>query len=237
MKRTPTILFAVLALVLSVSAQNKPRVFVTDEPINEGNLIVRGNAAAGHVESGANARTVELQADLVKLCPRVTVTSRYEAADFVLLFRREGGKRSSMFAFGGLAGLALSSASKVDGASLFDVNGDLVTATKQRTVERAMSEVCTHIPATVTHMAAQQPVAPVAQPLVAQTPAALAVAQSAPPAYVKIEMRAPVADATLSTVVTPQAPQEESLGNIAMRNKQHADCLKLAANNPSINCQ
>jgi hypothetical protein len=139
----------------AAGAQDKSRIFVTDEPLHEGNLVARGNAAAAHTESGANPRVVEIQADLVKVCPRATVTNRPETADFTLLFRREGGKRSGFFAFGGLAGLALSAASRVDGASLFDANGDLVTATKQRTVENAIREICASIPATITHMAPQ----------------------------------------------------------------------------------
>ena len=150
---------------------DKPRILVTDEPLHEGNVVVKGSAAAGHVERGPNARVVEIQALLVKVCPRVTVTNREDMADFTLLFRRHGGQRSAMFAFGGLAGLALSAASKVDGASLFTANGDLVMATRQRTEENAISEICTAIPMTVAHAApsAQQPapeqaLAPIAPP-------------------------------------------------------------------------
>jgi len=133
--------------------QDKPRIFVTDEPIHERNFVAHGRAAAAHSESGPNARVVEIQSDLVKVCPKVTVTNRLDMADFTLLFRREGGKRSAMFAFGGLAGLALSAASKVDGASLFSADGDLVTATKQRTVEKSIIEICAAIPATFLHAA------------------------------------------------------------------------------------
>jgi hypothetical protein len=61
------------------------------------------------------------------------------------VFRRRGGSRSSMFAFGGLTGLALSGAMKVDGASLFQADGDMVYATKQSTVEKAIKDVCAHI--------------------------------------------------------------------------------------------
>jgi hypothetical protein len=153
---------------MPIDPQDKPRIFVTDEPLHEGNFVAHGRAAAAHVESGPNARVVEIQSDLVKVCPKVTVTNRPDMADFTLLFRREGGKRSAMFAFGGLAGLALSAASKVDGASLFSSNGDLVTATKQRTVEKSIIEICAAIPATVTHAALQS--APVQQPSAAAEP-------------------------------------------------------------------
>ncbi len=102
-------------------------------------------AAYGYSQKGADPRTVEVQADLYKKCPSVIVTNDPARADYVMLFRREGGKRSSFFAFGGLTGLALSSASKVDGASVFDTNGDMVFATRARTVAGAIKEVCGHL--------------------------------------------------------------------------------------------
>ncbi len=52
-----------------------------------------------------------------------------------------------MFAFGGLSGLALSAAAKVDGASLFETNGDMLFASKQNTVEKAIKDICDHVPA------------------------------------------------------------------------------------------
>ena len=137
-------------------AQDKPRIFITDEPPHGRNAATHGKAASGQVERGPSARVVEIQADLVKVCPHITVTNRQDLADFTLLFRRQGGKRTAMLVFGGLPGLALSAAAKVDGASLFAANGDLVAATKQRTVENAVREICTAIPMTVAHEA-QQP--------------------------------------------------------------------------------
>lgn len=142
----------------STNAQGKPRIFVTDEPLREGNIAANRSGGYAHFEGGPNARVVEIQAHLVKVCPQVTVTNRQDMADFILLFRRQGGQRSAMFAFGGLAGLALSAASKVDGASLFAANGDMITSTKQRTVANAIREICTAIPLMVEH-ADQQPIA------------------------------------------------------------------------------
>jgi len=52
-----------------------------------------------------------------------------------------------MFAFGGLTGLALAGTMKVDGASLFQADGDMIYATKQNTVEKAIKDTCAHIPA------------------------------------------------------------------------------------------
>lgn len=188
---------SVVAPAVPAGTQDKPRVFVTDEPLQEDNSIVRGNVSTGHVENGPNARVVEIQADLIKVCPKVMVTNRADTADYTVLFRRDNSKRSSMFAFGGLAGLALSAASKVNGASLFAANGDLITATQQRTVENAIRELCASIPATVVHSAAQPaPVqasaqnadmpaplpipAPVAEPAPVQAAVAEVVINSAP---------------------------------------------------------
>lgn len=102
-------------------------------------------ASFGYSHNGADPRTVEVQADIYKKCPAIVVTNDPSRADYVLLFRREGGKRSSMFAFGGLTGLAISAHEKVDGASVFDTNGDMTFATRARTVETAIKEVCGHI--------------------------------------------------------------------------------------------
>jgi len=102
-------------------------------------------AAYGYSERGADPRTVEVQADLYKKCPSIVVTNVPARADYVLLFRRQGGKRSTMFVFGGLTGLALSANAKVDGASVFDTNGDMVFATRARTVGGAIKDVCGHL--------------------------------------------------------------------------------------------
>lgn len=179
---SPTPAAPVATPAVAVAAQDKPRVFVTDEPINQSDTIARGNGSVGHSESGANPVVVQIQADLIKLCPKVTVTNRPETADFTLLFRRQNGKRSAMFAFGGLAGLAISATFKVDGASLFSAKGDLIMATKARTAENAIRDVCAAIPTTVAHDAAppvpaqaadSEPPAPAPEPALPAQPASV----------------------------------------------------------------
>jgi hypothetical protein len=138
------------------STDGKIRIYVTDHPIFESNGMLRasgdrhGGSAAGvsHTQAGDDPRTVEVQADILKVCPAFVMASKNpDRADYVLVFRRRGGTRSSMFAFGGLYGLAFSAAMKVDGASLFENNGDMVYATKQTTVEKSIRDICDHIPA------------------------------------------------------------------------------------------
>jgi hypothetical protein len=140
------------------STDGKVRIYVTDHPIFESNGIAMASGnrhggsagAATHTQAGDDPRTVEIQADIRKVCPaNVIVSNNPDRADYVLVFRRRGGERSSMFALGGLTGLALSAGAKVDGASLFENNGDMVYATKQNTVEKSIKETCDHIPAPV----------------------------------------------------------------------------------------
>lgn len=138
------------------STDGKIRVYVTDHPMFESNGMLmasgdrHGGSAAGvsHMQAGDDPRTVEIHADMLKVCPPfIMVSNNPDRADYVLVFRRQGGTRSSMFAMGGLTGLALSAAAKVDNASLFDNSGDLVYATKQTSVEKSVRDVCAHIPA------------------------------------------------------------------------------------------
>jgi hypothetical protein len=95
---------------------------------------------------GADPRTLEVSGDILENChiSNLVVTNNPAAADYVMDFRRQGGKRTTFFVFGGLSGLALSSAIKVDHAALYAANGDLVYAAKARTVGGAVKEVCSH---------------------------------------------------------------------------------------------
>jgi hypothetical protein len=231
-----TALIAVLLMFASLGfAQDRPRVYVTDKPMDQASLLATRNAAVANIQRGDDPRTTEIQADIVKICPHVTVTSQIERADFVLVFRRENGKRSAMFAFGGLSGLALSALAKVDGASLFDANGDMITATKQRTVEKSVREICGSIPQTVSHQVqAQIQSAPAPAPVQQVQPA---VAPEPPvPAAAPLVVVTPAVYHPAEAAVVASVP-ETSLGEAARHNKQHGACLKLAVDNPSITCQ
>jgi len=136
------------ATVLFHSTDGKSRLYVTDHPINEVVSMAHPSGAASTVaQTGDDPRTVEIQADVLKLCPSfVIVSNNPEHSDYVLVFRRQTGKRSSFYAMGGLTGLAIAAGAKVDGASLFQLNGDMVYATKENTVEKAIRDTCAHIP-------------------------------------------------------------------------------------------
>jgi hypothetical protein len=128
------------------SGDGRVRVYVTDHPITEFNSIYRGYAATAHAQMGDDPRTTEIQADMIKICPAfVLVSSDPTHSDLVLVFRRRGGERTSAFAMAGLTGLAISAAAKVNNASIFYTNGDMIFASKQNTVEKAVKDICDHI--------------------------------------------------------------------------------------------
>ncbi len=130
------------------STDGRMRIYVTDHPTFESNGIAGNDSAVVHTQSGDDPRTVEVQSDIQKVCPaNVIVSNNQDRSDYVLVFRRRGGERSSMYAFGGLAGLALSAAAKVDGASLFENTGDMIYSTKKSSIEGTIKDVCAHIPA------------------------------------------------------------------------------------------
>jgi hypothetical protein len=77
---------------------------------------------------------------------KAVVTDDPAKADFILVFRRQDGKRSSMFAFGGLTGLALSANMKLNGAALFSTeSGDMTFATEEKSVRGAIKKVCKQV--------------------------------------------------------------------------------------------
>ena len=156
------------------STDGKIRVYVTDHPMFESNGIAQasGNrhggsaAAVSHTQAGDDPRVVEVEADIMKVCPPyILASNNQDRADYILVFRRRGGARTAMFAFGGLTGLALAGGMKVDGASLFQPDGDMLFATKQNTVEKSIRETCAHIPLPSAAPAAPAPaLAPIPAP-------------------------------------------------------------------------
>jgi len=193
MKKAILLVVLALAAVLPVYSQDKVRVLITDDPIFEHTGIAKssegfsggGNrngwsvqgggssAAVSHTQAGADPRTTEIQAEIFKSCPTVVVTNNPRAADYVLVLRREGGKRSSMFAFGGIYGLAISAAMKVNKVAVFNHSGDMVFAGKATSVGSAARDACSHM---VKYEWTPEPDAPapsVAQPVLSPPVAAV----------------------------------------------------------------
>jgi hypothetical protein len=210
-KITLSILIVSLYASPAFPQTSKARIYVTDNPIENFSALVSGRAAIATAAKGDDPRTIEIQADLMKSCPNVQVTNDPSRANYVLVLRREGGKRSAMFVFGGLSGLAISAAMKVDNASLFLANGDLVYATKARSVEKAIQDLCSRAVAAEA-IAAEPVVIPTPEPPISTTPASVAIAPITPsPATVAPPVAA-------LRVMDPPGP--EPLGDVARRYKK-----------------
>jgi hypothetical protein len=142
---------------------NKVRLFITDDPLFE--TYAFGHSSAGYYANAYNAggaahsadfaanpngkadpRTVELQADMQKSCPQFTVTSNIQNADYILWFRRNDQHRTKMLLLLGATGGLISAVQKVNGASLFAANGDMVYATRESTVGSTVKDMCKHVP-------------------------------------------------------------------------------------------
>jgi len=135
-------------------ADGRKRIFLTDEPLDERFFIGhagnggQGNSGGGtgYSQRGANPRTVEIYALIFHNCTNVVATDDPAKANYVLLFRRDDTKRTSLYALAGLYGLALSANSKINGAALFSADsGDLLYATEARTVKKAIEAACGNI--------------------------------------------------------------------------------------------
>src|SRR5580700_3915167 len=189
------IALALLAAVPGFTQTSKVRVYVTDNPIDTFSALVKGNGGTASATKGDDPRTIEIQADLMKDCPNIQVTNDPSNTNYVLVLRREGGKRSTMFAMGGLTGLVISASMKVDDISLFLNNGDLVFAIKERTVEKAVKDICPRAtPVDNIH------------PVTAATPA---------PVVTPAVVSGSVAAVTPAMTVVSGEPQPESLGDYA----------------------
>ena len=58
--------------------QDRPRVYVTDKQMDQASLLATRSAAVANIQRGDDPRTTEIQADIVKVCPHVTVTNQIE---------------------------------------------------------------------------------------------------------------------------------------------------------------
>jgi hypothetical protein len=186
---------------------------------------------SGHAETNVDAHdeSMEVAKDLQQ-CQGVLVTVNEAAADYTVMLDRESKQKRGL----------LRSNSQVE---VVNRAGDVIGAGAARTVNHASKDACNTILADWAKngriSAPQAPSAP-------STPAAPAAALSAAANQVSAAQpdtpTLPPAQ-SLSGNANPQVagstatPDSESLGEVARRARQHAACLKLAADNPSIACK
>jgi hypothetical protein len=128
MKRWELLAF-LLVTSLTLSAADKPRVFIADSKSWEiaGGFGATRDAAAGSLSGGARPQTAEIMKTFGEHCPEITVTMRQEKADYIVLLDHEGGK-----------GLALRDNKVV----VFNKDGDMIFSTSTRTLGNAVKDAC-----------------------------------------------------------------------------------------------
>jgi hypothetical protein len=233
------ILFVTAALCsagASAQDQERPRVFVA----GRGTQNVVTNAASsgnhwfrsGHAETNVDAHdeSMEVSKDLQQ-CQGVIVTVNEAAADYTVMLDRESKQKRGL----------LRSNSQVE---VVNRAGDVIGAGAARTVNHASKDACNTIladwakngrisvPQAPTAPSASTPTAPAAAFSAAANPVSAAQPVTPiPPA------QSSAANANPQVAGITATPDSESLGEVARRARQHAACLKLAADNPSIVCK
>jgi hypothetical protein len=233
-----TILFVTAALWsagASAQDQERPRVFVA----GRGTQNVVTNAASsgnhwfrsGHAETNVDAHdeSMEVSKDLQQ-CQGVLVTVNEAAADYTVMLDRESKQKRGL----------LRSNSQVE---VVNRAGDVIGAGAARTVNHASKDACNTILADWAKngriSVPQAPSAPATPsvPAAALSAAANQVSAAQPVTPTLPPAQSPAANANAQVAGITATPDSESLGEVARRARQHAACLKLAADNPSIVCK
>ena len=220
------------SLGASGQEQDKPRVFVAGRGTQNvvTNASVSGNRwfRSGHAETNVDAHdeSMEVTKDLQQ-CSGVVVAINQANSDYTVMLDRESKQKRGL----------LRSNSQVQ---VVNRVGDVVGSGAARTVGHASKDACNtiladwskrgridtqQVPQAISASATQ----PSATTPVAATPVTSPIAQTLVPTPAPITMETPQ--------MVSATPEQESLGEVARRNKQHAACLKLAADNPSIICK
>ena len=207
--------FGIFAMILSASAQDKPRVFVQ----GKGSEDVQSSGSGGggsHWAAWGSRSTIdshdegmEVTKDLQKNCSGVVVTLNQSNADYTVMLNRESKKNRGL----------LRSNSQVQVANRA---GDVLGTNATHTVGNAAKDACqlivadwqAHGPQAAPAEQAQMP-----KPAVAQQPAQVVNAS-----------------ASQSQADSAAANTSDSPAEAAKKAKQHAACLQLAKDNPSISC-
>ena len=128
MKRITFLLFVVV-VALSLSADDKTRVFVTDTESWEisGGFGAGANGGGGGASGGARPQRVEVIKTFSKKCPEVTITINREKADYIVVLDHEGGK-----------GLIR----KDHKVAVFNPDGDLIHSASTRSLGNAVKGAC-----------------------------------------------------------------------------------------------
>jgi hypothetical protein len=209
-----SIIAVILALALSSTAQDKPRVFVQGKGSQDTTSSGSGGGGkhwgvwSGNSTVDSHDEGMEVTKDLQKNCSEVVITLNQNNADYTILLNRESKKNRGL----------LRSNSQVQVANK---DGDVLGSNATHTVGNAAKDACNLIASDWQSHARQQDSA--AAPQAAQVTPVAYQPQSAP--------------AVSSVSEAPASTTPDSSGSATVKAKQHQACLDLAKDNPSIACK
>jgi len=209
-----SIIAVILALALSSTAQDKPRVFVQGKGSQDTTSSGSGGGGkhwavwSGNSTVDSHDEGMEVTKDLQKNCSEVVITLNQNNADYTILLNRESKKNRGL----------LRSNSQVQVANK---DGDVLGSNATHTVGNAAKDACNLIASDWQSHARQQDSA--AAPQAAQVTPVAYQPQSAP--------------AVSSVSEAPASTTPDSSDSATVKAKQHQACLDLAKDNPSIACK
>ncbi len=132
--RFVTILTFAFIFAANLSAQEKPRVFVTDSQSWEisGGGGGSNSGFGGGVKGGARPQTAEIVKTFTERCPDVVINNKKEKADYVAVLDHEGGKGW---------------ARKDNKVAVFNGDGDSIVSKSTRSLGNSVQEACNAIKA------------------------------------------------------------------------------------------
>jgi ABC-type phosphate transport system substrate-binding protein len=121
--------FLLLALASAATAQDRPRVFITDSDSWQasGGFGGNGGTIGGGGSGGARPQTAEIMKTFGSKCPGVTVTINRDRADYIVILQHEGGKEVFQ---------------KDNKLAVFDKEGDMILSNSTRKLGNAVKEAC-----------------------------------------------------------------------------------------------
>jgi hypothetical protein len=222
-------LLLLIAIAMSASAQDKPRVFVQGK--GSENVNSSGSAAGGRHWGAWGAKStvdshdesMEVTKDFQRDCPGIIVSINQANADYIVMMNRESKQNRGLIR----ANNQIQVANKA---------GDILGTNATRTVGNAAKDACALILAdwqTHTRVNTSEAAAPDSNPAAAQPELQTAPAPQA--VSVAVTTAQPQAS-VVTAVAVKSAKANESVADAAKKAKQRKACLELAKDNPSITC-
>jgi hypothetical protein len=126
MRNPPVLAIVTVAVTITASAAEKPRMYLTESGVTE------VSADNFNVRKGLSPETIEVMKSFQKECPGVTITGSREKADYIVRFDRDEPSPITPFVKG----------NKV---AVFDRHDDLVYSGSARYLASAVKGTCSAV--------------------------------------------------------------------------------------------